>query len=61
LDEIDRLIHAAASDKGPEALEAVCRALDSREVFYRASVRHVDGKQRVSTPLCCGLTMGLMR
>lgn len=51
LDEIDRLIRAAASDKSPEALEAVCRALDSREVFYRASVRHVDGKQRVSAPL----------
>lgn len=51
LDEIDRLIRAAASEKSSEALEAVCRALDSREVFYRATTRHVDGKQRVSTPL----------
>jgi hypothetical protein len=51
LDEIDRLILAAESDKSPEALYAVCRALDSREVFYRASVRQVDGNQRVSTPL----------
>jgi SseB protein N-terminal domain len=51
LNEIDRLIRAAADDKSPEALEAVCRALDSGQVFYRANARQVDGKQRVSTPL----------
>jgi hypothetical protein len=50
-DEVDRLIRAAASERSPQALEAVCRALDSGEVFYRATAHHADGKQRVSTPL----------
>jgi hypothetical protein len=51
LDEIDRLINAAVNEKSSEGLEAVCRALNSGEVFYRATAHHVDGKQRVSTPL----------
>jgi hypothetical protein len=51
LNDIDQLVRAAASDKSPEALEALCRALDAKEVFYRANLRHIDGGQRVSTPL----------
>jgi hypothetical protein len=50
-DEVDRLIKAAILEPNADTLAAVHRALDSVEVFYRATVSEVGGKQRVKTPL----------
>lgn len=49
--EVDRLIKAATLEPSADALHAVARALEHTEVFYRAKVSDMDGKQRVSTPL----------
>lgn len=50
-DEVDRLIKAATVEPSADALLAVDRALAPTEVFYRATVSDLGGKQRVSTPL----------
>jgi hypothetical protein len=50
-EDIDELVAAVSRDGGSDAFEALIRALDTSEVYYRGSVVSSNGGQRVTTPL----------
>lgn len=50
-DDIDTAISAASANPNADTLSAAVRALDAREVFYRATVNATEDGQRVTTPL----------
>lgn len=50
-EDVDSLISAAKRKQDKATLAAAIRALDAREVYYRATVSPTDDGQQVTTPL----------